>query len=720
MHPWLMAALMATAVGVFVRSAAVRFKSLRAGAPLAEPRTNRLGDRLHAVWTLALAQRKMRYYPLAGIAHQLIFIGFWVLLLRSLVLFGRGFVANFDFGGALPGGAAGPWACGYGFAKDTCVVLVLLGTLVFGYLRLVKRESRLTLNAEGLLILAIIACMMLADLTYDGALVVIHWRQPAGCTGQDVWCAHANQLVAPLGPALKPSWRFYPDPAGSAVAMLFAELGVPALVVLAELGLWTHVTLALLFLNLLPFSKHFHVLTGIPNVFLDDLGPRGRLRPLASTADRLMELVERASTESDSPSLSVGYARFRHLTWKDRLDLMSCTECGRCSEHCPAARTGKKLDPKRLTLDLRTQLYSRKPADELVPQVIDPDVLWGCMTCRACEEQCPVSIRYVDKIVAMRQDLVMMRGEHFPPELSRLFDALETNGNPWNLARDERAGWADGVGIRTYAEYPTAKTLFWVGCIASYDPRAQQVARAVARLLMAAGEEFAILGSEESCTGDAARRAGNEYLFLKLAERNLSTLGRYRRQGGIQTIVTLCPHCQHTLANEYPDFGGQYRVVSHASFLLKLLDQGRLSPKRPLGGRVVYHDSCYLGRYAGEYGAPRTLIDGLPQTVRVEPHRFARQHGLCCGAGGAQMWLEEQNERRVNAHRLHQLTGTGADVVTSACPFCLLMLGDAVKETDSLAGSPLVERLPNAEPIQDIAELLAYACGLSDRPIAAS
>jgi Fe-S oxidoreductase len=336
---------------------------------------------------------------------------------------------------------------------------------------------------------------------------------------------------------------------------------------------------------------------------------------------------------------------------------------------------------------------------DLVPDVVHPDVLWACTTCRACEEQCPVLISYVDKIVDMRRNLVMVKGE-FPHELAKPFQGMETNGNPWNLSRSDRAGWADGLDVPTMSDKPGAPVLFWVGCAASYDDRAKRIARSTASLLKRAGVDFAILGTEENCTGDPARRAGNEFLFAMLAEGNTATINGYKEQGGARTVVTTCPHCFNTLKNEYPDFGLSVEVVHHADFLLGLVAEGRLTPTEPVDGRVVYHDSCYLGRYNGVYDSPREILRRIPGVELVEPEYWTKQRGLCCGAGGAQMWMEEQNQDRVNVRRTLQLLDTGAKTIASACPYCMTMLTDGIK-SKSLEDS--VRQL-------DVAELLDRSC----------
>ena len=515
---------------------------------------------------------------------------------------------------------------------------------------------------------------------------------------------------------------------------MFHALPLGGLVFLARAGFWTHVTLVLVFLNLLPHSKHFHVITAVPNVFLRSLQPAGRLVPLAENAEKLMERVGAAGEAPDPLAEPIGVARIEHFTWKALLDFYTCTECGRCSDNCPAHRTGKILSPKHLTLALRDHLVAREdelvgqaasdtvnaPAPvNLVPDVIHPDVLWACTTCRACEEQCPVLISYVDKIIDMRRSLVMVRGE-FPHELAKPFQGMESNGNPWNLSRMDRSAWSDGLGVPTMKDKPDAPVLYWVGCAASYDERAKKIARVTAKLLTLAGVDFAILGQEETCTGDPARRAGNEFLFAMLAEANTATIKAYGEQGGARTIVTTCPHCFNTLKNEYPDFGLRVEVVHHTDFLLGLLAEGKLVPRNPVVGKVVYHDSCYLGRYNGIYDPPREILRRIPGVELVEAHYWTKQRGLCCGAGGAQMWMEEQNQDRVNVKRTLQLVDAlsapsahtsrpphAEHAIASACPFCMTML------TDGLKSKNLEDKVRQL----DVAELLERACIVVDVPM---
>lgn len=733
MNPLAMTLVIGSLLGLFIWTARRRWALLEVGAPTWESRLTSIARRLRALWVYAFFQKKMRYYFWAGLAHNLIFAGFLVLLLRTLVLWGRGFDPSFNLWILGPETLLGQ---GYTFFKDIFACLVLLGISVFVYYRVIRPQKRMALSVEGLVILGIIATMMVSDFLYDGAALVLNTRVHETCSPSvtSALCGSVERVVAPLGPPpAEVSWHFFPEPAGSLFGVLLAGASTQLLLVLAHAGFWIHASLVLIFLNILPYSKHFHIITSFFNVFLGDLTERGRLRPLAPSTEALMEQVEKASELEDMGEARIGYARIDHFSWKDILDFYTCTECGRCSDNCPAALTGKKLSPKHFTLDLRDHLYSlqdtvmtgarpatsalghalgtvnaespRLATQDLVPEVIDPDVLWACTTCRACEDQCPVNITYVDKIVQMRRNLVTIRGD-FPAELNKPFEGMETNGNPWNLSRLDRAKWSEGLNVPKAADHPSAPVLYWVGCAASYDDRAKKIARATVQLLQAAGVDFAILAEEESCTGDPARRAGNEYLFSMLAETNVETLRKYKAQGGVKTILTTCPHCFNTIKNEYPDFGERFEVVHHTDFLLGLLAEKKLEPKVPVRAQVAYHDSCYLGRYNDIYESPREILRQIGAEVR-EVENFNKNKGLCCGAGGAQMFMEEQNQDRVNVKRTKQLLDTGADTLTSACPFCMTMLTDGLK----------AESKEDQIQMLDVVELLAQACLPSEKSL---
>lgn len=722
-----------------------RFRQMKVGVP--DARFNwsfgQIVDRTTKVLMVALGQEKMwrkKGYLGAGLAHIVIFAAFNVLLLNSILLWGRGYDYDWDFFFGL---LSTDHMVGklYSLSKEGVAAACMAGCLFFWYLRINKKghdspdpdaslnRARMTLGkkakeklSEPNIILGIIFTMMLADFIYVGGHVALE-AQAAG---------------------VEATWHWY-EPIGSLLAMGI-DSGSRSYVKWHEhIGFWWHAAWVLLFLNILPYSKHFHILTVMPSVYAYDPKPAA-LPPVVDLEGR----VEREE--------SVGIATLSDLTYKHILDLYTCTECGRCSDNCPAYITDKVLSPKHLTLAVRDHLYAsetemfgktdgvRPPTDgpfevakvedkqpiktyppapegayflsskagaELIGDVLSPDVVWSCTSCRACEEQCPVMISYVDKIIGMRRELVMMKAE-FPPQLQTAFRGIESNGNPYNFSRMDRGKWTEGLGVQTVEENPGADVLYWVGCAASFDDRAKKVSRSVARLLQAAGVDFAILAEQEQCTGDPARRAGNEFLFQMLAEGNVETLKEVGAEK--KTIITACPHCFNTLANEYPDFGGHYDVVHHSEYLKGLLSAGKLTPTHPVTATIAYHDSCYLGRYNAIYDSPRQVLESIEGVTLVEVDYWNKQQGLCCGAGGAQMFMEETGGTRVNQKRTLQLIDTGADTVASACPFCMTMIGDGIKETADergVSGDDDVKQL-------DIAEILAEACGVSDARLAAA
>ncbi|MBU0639788.1 MAG: 4Fe-4S dicluster domain-containing protein [Planctomycetes bacterium] len=678
-----MTVLLIVTLSTFAWSAGRRWRLMFVGqAP--DKRGDQIGKRVGAVMRYVFGQVRMFRYPLPGLAHTIVFFGFLALLLNSIILWVRGYVPGFDF---WIFGLDSPVGVFYAFVRDIFTVLVIIGVVVFFYYRGILRLQRLTLNAEGLAILGIIFFMMIADLVYEGAEIIHH---------------------TPAGESLFHGAM----PFGSLFALLMAGLPEPALTAWWHVGFWTHAALVLIFMNLLPYGKHFHVITVIPNVFFQSLKERGRLEPIEDIEGR----IEREET--------LGIRRVQDLSWKDILDLYTCTECGRCSEQCPANSTGKLLSPKHLSIHLRDHLYARQDellgpartgnaqADEagLVPDTIKPEVLWACTTCAACEEECPVFISYIDKIVDMRRHLLMEQGE-FPEQLQATFRGLETVGNPYSFATEQRAEWADGLDVPLRSNRPDAEYLLWVGCSPSFDDRARKIARATAQLLIAADVDFAILGPEEQCTGDPARRAGNEYLFQLMAQANVETMNGYN----VKKIITICPHCYNTLKHEYPDFDGHYDVLHHSEFLGQLVRAARLKPQHRVAGQVVYHDACYLGRHNGIYDAPRDLLRAIPGLQLVEPEQ-QRDRAMCCGAGGAQMWKEEEEgDAKICHTRANQLLaalpGSEQDgTIATACPFCMTMISDGLVDQ----GHEKIARL-------DIAELLWLSVsGKEAKPAAVS
>jgi Fe-S oxidoreductase len=463
---------------------------------------------------------------------------------------------------------------------------------------------------------------------------------------------------------------------------------------------WIHCGLVLVFLNFLPIGKHFHVITSFPNVFARTLRPYGQV-----------EKIDLENTEK------FGIRSTADLTWQIALNTYSCTECGRCNVFCPTVLTQKPLSHRQLNLDLKhalaedraTILSGDKEKIEGLPALVAeggrilPETIWACTTCGSCETECPVMIEQTPRIIQLRQYKVLMEGD-VAPELARAFKGMEQNSNPWGLGSDQRDAWAEGLDIPRMADVAgdgEPPLLYWVGCAGSFDDRAKKITLSMVKILRAAGVKFAILGKEEGCTGDAARRAGNEYLFQTMAQANVEMFNNYK----VKKILVTCPHCLHTLGKEYPQFGGNYEVVHHTVFIRDLIKSGRLALTKPVKTSVAYHDSCYLGRYQGIYDAPRDVVRSIPGATLVELPRN-RSRGVCCGAGGARFWMEEKIGERINVHRAKEAVAAGTDTVGSNCPFCLTMLKDGVA---ALGKDESVRTLDLAEIVAQSVETPAVA-----------
>ena len=616
----------------------------------AAARWDHVPARLRAVLVFVLGQLRLLrgdFWP--GLMHATIFWGFLILTLGTLEFFGKGFTERFF----LPFLSDTP---AYLVLQDVFSLSVIAAVAYAAFRRLVTKPKRLTLSAEGLVILLLIFGLMVTDLAADATRII-------------------------LAPAMTDRWSF----AGNAVADLLAGLPGGAVQTLFHLSWWTHAAILLGFLVWLPYSKHLHIMAAPFNVFFAPLTPKGQF----PSAD-----LEHAET--------FGVGALTEFTWKDLFDLYNCTECGRCTSGCPANVSGKQLDPKMLILDLQEHLLERGPkllgkggdghaGKAMVGGVITDNVLWACTTCRWCVDACPVFIEHVPKIVDMRRWLVLTESR-FPAELQPTFRNLENNGNPWQMAWQTRADWAKDLGVKVMSDVSQAEYLYWVGCYGSFDERNKKVARAFVNLLQAAGVDFAILGNEEKCTGEPARRVGHEYLFQTLAQGNIETLKRYR----FQKIITACPHCFNTIRNEYPNFDGHFSVVHHTELLDELVRSGRLRVARAGEGRVTYHDPCYLGRYNDIYEPPRRVLRSVCRGELVEMHQ-CKSKGFCCGGGGGRVWMEENEGRRVNQIRVEHAMEVNPDVLASACPFCLTMFEDGVK------GKGVADKIKT----RDIAELVA-------------
>lgn len=675
----------------------------------------RFAQRLGRVLSQGVLQRALVGGALSpSLAHVGIFVGFVIFLPRTLVLFGRAFDPGFGSAGCagsclLMGGWGPAFQAGYAWLKDAMALVVLLGTGMFACLRLARYRGRLEPKVSALLILAAIATMMLADLSYDGAGIALSRKPVGSCLGASQGiCSQATAFLQPFVATATTGGPVALGPLGATGALAFAPLSDATVLSLGLASYWLHLGLVGVFLVALPHTKHFHLITAWPKLWFAD--PEGSTKPttLAADPEALLERVAQQleCVEPRSSSVSpIGRGSLEAFSVWERLDLFACTQCGRCSEQCPTARTGKALDPRRLNRQLRTQLERtplfgeravRHLAAPLVPQVVPAEALWACTQCGACEAACPVGIRYVGPILEMRRHQFMMRGAA-PSQLGRVFQALERRHNPYGSPAEDRARWAEGLDVRLLKDVEHVQYLYWVGCAASYDERAQVVARALVSLMQRANVSFAILGTEERCTGDVARRTGNELLYLQLANHNVQLLNRYQREGRFERIIATCPHCLTTLGQQYPDLGGRYQLVSHVEAIEQWLEQGRLSLPSPLERRVTYHDPCTLARHAGVTAAPRQVLAAIAGLQLTEASHHGKQTS-CCGAGGGQAWLPETGEP-IHQRRASELRATGAQSIVSACPFCLSMLGDGARGIDDA-------ELPD---VCDVAELIELA-----------
>ncbi|HVU78992.1 MAG TPA: (Fe-S)-binding protein [Gaiellaceae bacterium] len=575
--------------------------------------------------TIVLGQRKLFQRLVPGAMHALIFWGFLVLF-PTIVMAGIGAVDRH---------ASFPWLGRQGWYMamvDVFILAVLAGIVVAVWIRKVLRPRRFAGShlGEADLILGLIALVV---------LTLLGWHASRIAAGLNEWPAHASFLANAVSGA------------------------VPAPRVLERVFVWAHVCVILTFLVYLPYSKHLHIATAAVNVFFSRTRRRGRLEPLRF--------------DVPEEEMRFGAGTIRDLTWKEMVDAFSCTECGRCQDVCPAYNTGKLLSPKLVIMGVRDHVFAEGPKllaggdlTQIAGNSVPEEMIWDCVTCGACVHECPVSIEHVDHIVDLRRDLVMMQSS-FPQEAETMLRDVERVGNPWGKPQGDRAAWAEGLGVRVVAEgEPAPEILYWVGCAAAYDERARAAAESTVKLLQKAGVDFAILGARESCTGDPARRMGNEYVFQAYAEQNVATLN----ETGVTKIVASCPHCLNSLGNEYPDFGGRYEVMHHTELLAQLLREGKLEPAKS-DAEITYHDSCYLARHNDIAAEPRELVAAVGTPVEMEKHG---KRTFCCGAGGAHMWMEERGDA-INEERVRQAAETGAETLAVACPFCTVMLDDGVR-----------------------------------------
>ncbi|QDE87706.1 (Fe-S)-binding protein [Myxococcus xanthus] len=713
MSPIITGLLLALAIPIFVMT-----MSGRVGVLLAMKKENRLDNipfRVAQLVRFGLGQKRLvdpeEFTP--GLFHVLIYAAFMVLALRTVMLFAMGFSTTAldvltDLGHPF-------WADQsallfvykvYLLAKDVVAALALLGVAYYIWVRWKVKPDRLTPSWEAYLILCFIGGLMVSEFLFGGShMVAAHAAQ-----------AQVGAAQVPQSPAALVWW----EPFTSLTGLAMMPLGATAAHVVGAAGFWVHLVIILAFLNFLPIGKHFHIITGLPTVFFQRTHSTGKL----PTPDLEKE--------------EFGTATVKDLTWKQGLDLYSCTECGRCQTHCPTYITGKPLTHKGVNQDLKHWLWDneqwveegygpnhvKEPLPEIVGSALSAETVWACTSCGWCEQACPVFIENVPRLIDMRRYQVQVKAE-FPPEIQRVFEGIERQGNPWGLGQDRRDEWAEDLALPTWGDDGGPyEYLFFVGCAGSYDDKQKKVSRALVKILREAGVSFATLSKQEMCNGDSARRMGNEYLFQTMAKTNVETWNSM----GVKAVITQCPHCFNTIKNEYPEFGGEYRVINHTQLINELLKEKRIKLSAVMNSKLTYHDPCYLGRHNGVYDAPREVLNSIPGLEVVEMQRSKRE-GFCCGAGGGRMWMEEHIGTRINHNRLNEAALTlkhaedpntpypnaadkkkpgqvgdykekgGSGIVAVACPFCSTMLSDAVNDTG---------REENIK-IKDITELVADA-----------
>jgi Fe-S oxidoreductase len=640
--------------------------------------------------TEVIGQRKLLKWSVPGAAHAATFWGFIVLLLTIIEAYGNLFSRTF----AIPG--IGHWAF-IGFIEDLFAVGVLAGIATFTVIRLRNNPSKEGRNSRffgshtgaAWVVLGMIFLVIATLLLYRGAQIntgVFPYKHGA----------FASEIV---GHWLHP-------------------LGTGVNSVLEVVFLLGQIAVVMAFAVIVVYSKHLHIALAPLNVLYsrrpNALGP---LEPMRSNGKVLD--FEEADPDTDV----FGLGKIEDFTWKGLLDMATCTECGRCQSQCPAWATGKPLSPKQVILDLRDHAFAKAPyllaasdderenlPDEVKKEaerplvgkdggVIDPDVIWSCTNCGACVEECPVDIEHIDHIDGMRRHQVLIESA-FPVEAAGMLRNLENKGDPWGMGEMRRAEWITELDFEIPVVDgkidPEIEYLFWVGCAGALEDRAKKTTKAIATLLHTAGVKFAVLGPAETCTGDPARRIGNEFVFSMLAQQNVETLN----EAGAKKVVASCPHCFNTISREYPQLGGNYEVIHHTQLLARLVAEGRLQPVTPVEEKLTYHDPCFLGRHNKVYTPPREILDAVPGVEATEMHR-CKERGFCCGAGGARMWMEERIGKRINTERIDEALGTDPDTISTGCPYCLVMLGDAVAAKKSSGDAP------DTLEVVDVAQLLA-------------
>ena len=633
------------AVAIFVYGLYRHVRLWRAGRP--EHRFDNIPQRVKLVVKHALGQARTLSQAYPGIMHAIMFWGFLALFMGTVL-------ATIDWDITLPLWGykllKGRFYLFYETVLDLFGLFFVIGLGMAVWRRFVLRPHRVDPTARFANVLALLFVINLSGFVLEACRLAV----------TQVWWAPWSPVGWALGQA-----------------MVAAGMGEGALRA-THLSVWLgHAALSLFFVAVIPYSYFVHLVTTPLNIFFSKLTPRGEIRKI--------ENIEEAE--------SLGISKLEEFSWKRRLDFAACVECGRCQAACPAYMAGTALSPKQIIVKLKRHLYGQAPGP-IHGELIKPDELWACTTCMACVEECPAFIDIVDTIIDLRRYLTLSEGA-LPSTAPQSLQNMQRAGNPWGLPPGERLAWAQGLDVPLMEPGKEVEYLYWVGCSASYDKRNQAIARSVVAILKKAGVSFGVM-QEERCHGEVARRLGEEYLYQTVQAENVEAMNHYR----FKKVITHCPHCFNTIKNEFPQFGGTYEVMHHSQVIDELVAAGRIKPIKPVEGTVVFHDSCYLGRYNGIMDAPRRVAGAVPGLRVIDPPN-ARERGLCCGGGGGHMWMEIKSEKRVNIIRTEELLATGAATVATACPFCLAMVDLGRK----VAGAE--ERLA----VKDVSELVAESLG---------
>ena len=655
----------------------------RRGRP--EARISQLPQRIAEILAQSFGQKKVLRDRKAGVMHALIFFGFLALFIGTDII-----AVEEDFTVPMMGEQAGRILVGgfyqsYELVLDTLGLVFVAGLIWAAVRRYHQKPDRLDNRRTDAWVLGVMLFLGVGGFLIEGLRIAN--QQIAGAVVYEQGWARLSYI-------------------GFSFATIFRAVGLgdgsPVALALHQLLWFSHAAATFAFIGTLPFSKFRHIFYTPLNTFFHDRSPKGALDPIAELE---------AEIEKDEPKL--GIATLGDLTWKRRLDLDACMRCGRCQSVCPAHASGADLSPKYIITKLADLqrgdpirfrdgqvklLAELEPAEAhangngggnggagidalpLYGNLFSENELWSCTTCYACVHECPAMIEHVDDIVDVRRHLTMIESE-VPQGVKRVLEGIERAGNPWRLPARDRTAWAEGLDVATLAEKEQVDVLYWVGCAPSYDERSKRVARAMVQLMQRAGVDFAILGDEETCTGDPARRMGEELLYQAQAQQNIETLKQYK----FKQIVTTCAHCFNTVKNEYPQFGGtagvDYEVVHHTDFLAGLVAEGKITPETPINEKVAYHDPCHLGRYTDIYDAPRRLLESIPGLELVEAPAQNRERAMCCGGGGGNVWMEGWGKKGINVIRLEQLTKEEPSTLAVSCPFCMVMFEDAAKNS---------------------------------------